>query len=193
MKCSFCDSPDSVATSRNGRVAVCRDCADEGGQVDELLDEARGGVRGAGGGKPMVVPRLRSTADLTPAEMSLLRSAKLARQAARAEGRGLSTVETRLSLAATALENERLAVKQRAARRLNNHAGAKSMARAMVAKLGLGGDSTELGTGVPAGPRPAPRRPAPAAARATLPVGKAALKEALRDLVERAGMQAVAG
>ncbi len=200
--CFFCRG-SSETQPIDGGFTACRRCCKaklipflQAALGDEELARQVGDLTrpyGGSGAKPMI-PRMRSTADLTPAEMSLIRSARLARQTARAEGRGLSTTETRLSLAAAALEQERLTARRLAARR-PSHGDARAAAVAMCRRLSMAGHAqagAELNTGT-ATTAPRPARHLKRVPQQTLPASKDGIRSLLRELVQRAGMQAVAG
>ena len=197
--CLLCRGPAESST-RDGRLSVCRKCCrnvvlplvvdalgeDEAARAVADLAEPRGG-----GARPMVPPRLRSLA-----EMSLSQSAARVRRTARVEGRGLSSAELSLSLAATRAAQERLTL-ARAAARQPSHANAKAAARQMCRRLGLdGGNAAELstiGTATTTATTPRPTRQLKRVAQESLPMSRDGIKAALRKLVERAGMQATAG
>ncbi len=199
--CFFCGGASEQPPTDRGFTACRRCCAtklakvlvdalgeDEAARAVADLAEPRGG-----GARPMV-PRLR-VGELSLAERTLLTAARKARATARSEGRGLSTVETRLSLAATALENERLTARRLAARR-PSHGDARRHAREMVAKIGMAGNAgAELNTGTATttATTPRPTRQLKRVAQESLPMSRDGIKAALRKLVERAGMQATAG
>ncbi len=130
MRCSFCDRSPAVATSKNGRVGCCGECASAGGPAADLVAEAADHGTGA---KPMVVPskldkllasqrgdaRLslagavaRSAGRVIP-NTDLQRKAREVRARANREHRQLVGAELSLSLAACA-EASRAATRQAA-------------------------------------------------------------------------------
>jgi hypothetical protein len=137
-----------VATSKNGRVAVCPDCAAEGGPAAEMIREAldqpdptarkfeelRGGKAGAKPGGYVRAAEFSGAGQLTAAELSLVSQAERARGRAKREGRRMTRQETRLSLDATA------AVQRRATLARLGRSGngpALAAAKAMVKRLDL--------------------------------------------------------